>query len=434
MEKYKILGNIGEGAHGIVYKAKNRQTGCLCALKKVALRKIEQQGFPVKVFREIKVLQHIRDVGEKVEQIENTDSRDSKYMKSGKKLSQIKITSGTNGQKSTKPSKILKAGENDKAPTVSDLFLTSGGNYIIFLQESFSHGTGFILSFDYMISDLSEVIRSHPTSLTIPETKSYMIQITRGLQFIHKSQFLHRDLKPSNILISNKGQIKIGDFGLARIFSDQQQDKFELKYKSGDKKYRKLDLLQYSHQVATRWYRAPELLFGAKEYDRGIDVWALGTIFAELFTRSPIFNADTDIEQICYVTKVLGTQPDLNNWPEKRNLPDINKISFSESEAEDWKIILPDVICPEKARNLVTEILVYSSSKRPSCDEILDSEFLNSLPLAVHWQALPITLKNDKNSKHKFLNGLPYENEEFAVNSDIVIESFEDIDDFVELF
>ena len=59
MEKYKILGNIGEGAHGIVYKAKNRQTGCLCALKKVALRKIEQQGFPVKVFREIKVLQHI---------------------------------------------------------------------------------------------------------------------------------------------------------------------------------------------------------------------------------------------------------------------------------------------------------------------------------------------------------------------------------------
>jgi serine/threonine protein kinase len=260
MEKYKILGNIGEGAHGIVYKAKNRQTGCLCALKKVALRKIEQQGFPVKVFREIKVLQHIRDVGENVEQTEKTESLDSKYLKSGMKLSQIKISSAENGQKSKKPSKS----HPDKSPNVSDLFLTSGGNYIIFLQEAFSHGTGFILSFDYMISDLSEVIRSHPTPLTIPETKSYMIQITRGLQVIHKSQFLHRDLKPSNILISNKGQIKIGDFGLARIFSNQQQNKFELKYKSGDKKYRKLDLLQYSHQVATRWYRAPELLFGAK--------------------------------------------------------------------------------------------------------------------------------------------------------------------------
>ena len=84
--------------------------------------------------------------------------------------------------------------------------------------------------------------------------------------------------------------------------------------------------MQYSHQVATRWYRAPELLYGSKEYDRGIDIWALGTIFAELFTRSPLFRADTDIEQICVVTKVLGTAK-YENWPEMRNLPDVNKMA-----------------------------------------------------------------------------------------------------------
>merc|ERR1712168_391951 len=154
MEKYKILGNIGEGAHGIVYKARNRQSGCLCALKKVALRKIEQQGFPVKVFREIKVLQHIRDVGEKTAARSNTKTK------------------------------------------TSELFSVDPGSYIIFLQEAFSHGTGFILSFDFMVSDLSEVIRSYKAVLNLPQIKSYIIQITRGLQFIHNSQFLHRDLKP----------------------------------------------------------------------------------------------------------------------------------------------------------------------------------------------------------------------------------------------
>ena len=133
--------------------------------------------------------------------------------------------------------------------------------------------------------------------------------------------------------------------------------------------------------------------------------------------------------------KVLGTQPDLNSWPEKENLPDINKISFSETEAEDWRVILPDVICPETARNLITEILVYSSSKRPNCEQILESEFLTSLPLAVHWSDLPITMKNSgKNRTAENNNGPFFENEEQAVVCDIDIENFSDIDEFVEFF
>ena len=79
---------------------------------------------------------------------------------------------------------------------------------------------------------------------------------------------------------------------------------------------------------------------------------------------------------------------------------------------------------------MITEILVYSSCKRPSCDGILDSKFLNSLPLAVHWADLPITVKTG--NKGKFLNRLPYENEEHAVVSDIDIENFSDIDEFID--
>merc|ERR1712007_27429 len=105
-----------------------------------------------------------------------------------------------------------------------------------------------------------------------------MIQITRAVQFIHKNQFIHRDLKPANILLSEIGMVKLADFGQARIFSHKAQEKFYMKYnrhnKYGvDNKHKDIDLMQYSHQVATRWYRAPELLYGAREYDRGIDIW-----------------------------------------------------------------------------------------------------------------------------------------------------------------
>ena len=87
-----------------------------------------------------------------------------------------------------------------------------------------------------MVSDLSEVIKSHPAPLTVQEVKSFMIMITRGIDFIHSQQFIHRDIKPANILLSSRGQVKIADFGLARIFSHQQQENFRKKY-SGEKKY-----------------------------------------------------------------------------------------------------------------------------------------------------------------------------------------------------
>jgi len=359
MENYKILSNIGEGCYGIVYRAKNRVTKQKFAIKKIALRKIETQGFPINVFREIKILQHIRD-NENEPYTEN-------YSETGRCCD-----------------------------------LSNPSNFIISLYESFSHGSGFCLVFDFMVSDLSEVIKSHPAPLTVQEIKSFMIMITRGIDFIHNQQFIHRDIKPANILLSSQGQVKIADFGLARIFSHKQQENFRKKY-SGENKYENIELLQYSHQVATRWYRAPELLYGSKEYDRGIDIWALGAIFAELFTRSPIFRADTDIEQICVVTKVLGTAK-YESWPEMRNLPDVNKIEFPETQPKSWSEVLPEIVCPVTAKNLISKILVYSACDRMGTTEILDSEFFNSLPTAVHWSELPVTDKFRKKLLQKEVN------------------------------
>ena len=99
---------------------------------------------------------------------------------------------------------------------------------------------------------------------------------------------MHRDLKPANLLISPTGHLKIADFGLARVFSS---DEGRL----------------YSHQVATRWYRAPELLYGARKYDQAVDLWAVGCIFGELINNSPLFAGENDIDQLYSVLRVIGT-------------------------------------------------------------------------------------------------------------------------------
>jgi cyclin-dependent kinase 8/11 len=108
--------------------------------------------------------------------------------------------------------------------------------------------------------------------------KSIMWQILNGINYIHNNWVVHRDLKPSNILIMGKGpdygRVKIADFGMARLFQQP------------------LRALHYDGVVVTVWYRAPELLLGAKHYTKAIDMWAIGCIFGELLTSSPLFQVE----------------------------------------------------------------------------------------------------------------------------------------------
>ncbi|KAK7035571.1 Cyclin-dependent kinase 20, partial [Halocaridina rubra] len=114
------------------------------------------------------------------------------------------------------------------------------------------------------------MIRDASRPLIVAEIKSYMKMLLSGVAHLHKHHIMHRDLKPANLLISSTGQLKIADLGLCRVFT---RDTNRL----------------YSHQVATRWYRAPELLYGARQYDEGVDLWSVGCIFGEMLNNSPIF-------------------------------------------------------------------------------------------------------------------------------------------------
>jgi cyclin-dependent kinase 7 len=95
------------------------------------------------------------------------------------------------------------------------------------------------------------------------------MQMLLGLEHLHMLYILHRDLKPNNLLMDSSGRIKIADFGLARFYGSPNRN--------------------YTHQVVTRWYRAPELLYGARAYGTGIDMWAVGCIIGELLLRVTFF-------------------------------------------------------------------------------------------------------------------------------------------------
>jgi cyclin-dependent kinase 7 len=101
-------------------------------------------------------------------------------------------------------------------------------------------------------------------------------------------------LKPNNVLISAKGELKLGDFGMATRFG----------MPTGNR----------TSQVVTRWYRAPELLLGAKDYSFGVDMWAVGCIFAELMLRTPYLPGESDIDQLITIFRALGS-PTETEWP-----------------------------------------------------------------------------------------------------------------------
>ncbi|XP_013788893.1 LOW QUALITY PROTEIN: cyclin-dependent kinase 20-like [Limulus polyphemus] len=275
MEKYTVTGHIGEGAHGIVLKARCLETGEIVALKKVPLKKLEN-GIPCSVLREIKALQQL-----------------------------------------------------DHANVVK-------------LLDVFPYGSSVALVFEYMPTDLSVLLYDPDTPLTEAQVKAYMSMLLKGVDYCHSLGIMHRDLKPANLLISCTGWLKIADFGLACLL-DNNPNK------------------QYSHQVATRWYRAPELLYGARQYNQGVDLWAVGCIFGEMLNCFPLFRGDNDIEQLSLVLRALGT-PDEQSWPGITELPDYNKISFPEYSVMPLEQLVPDV--SNIARDLLSKFLVYDSDKR----------------------------------------------------------------------
>ncbi|XP_008546593.1 cyclin-dependent kinase 20 isoform X1 [Microplitis demolitor] len=247
--------------------------------------------------------------------------------------------------------------------------------YIIKLLDAFPSGYDFIMIFDYMPSGLWELLRDNDRPLTVPQIKIYFKMLLEGTRYMHKNNFMHRDLKPANLLINNDGILKIADFGLTRLMYDDSTH-------------------PYSHQVATRWYRAPELLYGSKIYTSAIDMWSVGCIFAEMINSSPLFPGETDIEQLAIVLKQLGS-PTPESWPELTSLPDYNKITFPYQTSIPWEQIVPEA--SSEALDIIRSLLIYNSSKRLTAEEILKHNYFYVSPFPCDVKQLSKPTYNHRN-------------------------------------
>ncbi|KAF5460634.1 hypothetical protein F2P56_020490 [Juglans regia] len=209
--------------------------------------------------------------------------------------------------------------------------------------------------YELMDTDLQHVIQSDQP-LTDNHCQYFLYQLLRGLKYVHSANVLHRDLKPSNLLLNGNGDLKIGDFGLARTTSETD---FMTEY------------------VVTRWYRAPELLLNCSEYTAAIDVWSVGCILGEIVTREPLFPGKDYVHQLRLITELTGSPDDAslgflrsdNARRYVRQLPQCRKQQFSAR--------FPSM-CPG-ALDLLEKMLVFDPNKRITVEEALCHPYMSSL-------------------------------------------------------
>lgn len=300
VDEFERLNKIDEGTYGVVYRAKDKKTGEIVALKKVKMEK-EREGFPLTSLREIN---------------------------------------------------ILLSFHHPSIVDVKEVVVGSNLDSIFMVME-------------YMEHDLKGLMETMKQPFSQSEVKCLMLQLLEGIKYLHDNWVLHRDLKTSNLLLNNRGELKICDFGLARQYGSP--------------------LKPYTHLVVTLWYRAPELLLGAKQYSTAIDMWSLGCIMAELLSKEPLFNGKTELDQIDKIFRTLGT-PSETIWPGFSKLPGV-KVNFVKHQYNLLRKKFPATsftgspVLSDSGFDLLNKLLTYDPEKRITAEAALNHDWFREVPL-----------------------------------------------------
>jgi mitogen-activated protein kinase 15 len=295
LKRFHLHKKIGKGAYGVVFKATDKKTKEVVALKKL-YGAFRDDTDSQRTFREVMLLQELNGHDNIIRLLN-----------------------------------VIKA-ENDM-----DLYLI----------------------FEYMEADLYNVIRAG--ILQEVHKKFIIYQLLKAIKFLHSGDIIHRDLKPSNVFINSDCQIKIGDFGLARTLT------------SGKKGFKGI----ITDYVATRWYRAPEMLMGSTKYAKPIDMWSVGCILYELITAKPLFPGKSTKHMFSLVLEVTGI-PDKFEYEEiKKNYELMIEYHMIEKVSrKSIKQLLGTYTRDPATLDFLSKLLAFNPDKRLTVEEALSHPYM----------------------------------------------------------
>uniref|UniRef100_A0A2N9IPU9 cyclin-dependent kinase n=1 Tax=Fagus sylvatica TaxID=28930 RepID=A0A2N9IPU9_FAGSY len=347
MDQYEKVEKIGEGTYGVVYKARDLLTNETIALKKIRLEQ-EDEGVPSTAIREISLL---------------------KEMQHG---NIVRHAIG-NALKTRKPVRMQLSWKEAWDELLQDVVHSEKRLYLVFeyldldLKKHMDSSPEFAKDLRQIkVSGLSALWSTFTSGavhflVVMPHEydfydEMFLYQILRGIAYCHSHRVLHRDLKPQNLLIDRRTNVlKLADFGLARAFG--------------------IPVRTFTHEVVTLWYRAPEILLGSRHYSTPVDVWSVGCIFAEMVNQQPLFNGDSEIDELFKIFRVLGT-PNEDTWPGVTSLPDY-KSAFPKWPSKDLATVVPSL--DSAGVDILSKMLCLDPSKRITARSALEHEYFKDI-------------------------------------------------------
>jgi cell division cycle 2-like protein len=219
------------------------------------------------------------------------------------------------------------------------------------------------LVLEFLEHDLKSILEDMPEPFLASEVKTLLLQLASGVAYLHDHWILHRDLKTSNLLLSNRGQLRIADFGMARCVGDPPPPKL-------------------TQLVVTLWYRAPELLLGEARYGAAVDMWSVGCVFGELLTREPLLQGRNEVDELTKIFELCGV-PTEQSWPAFRRLPNARLLRLPsnpnpQSSGSVIRARFPLLTAAGVA--LLNGLLSLDPARRPSAREMLAHEYFQQDP------------------------------------------------------